>query len=68
MRGGDFLRIDFDANEGGLSFMKEAENMPVYAMMQMIETVPLSSSAASAASVPPFETQRVVNAKSHRTR
>ena len=68
VHGGDLLRIDFDADEGALTFMKEAENMPVYAMMQMIETVPLSSAAASAASVPPLETQRVANAKSHRTR
>jgi ATP-dependent Clp protease ATP-binding subunit ClpA len=68
VHGGDLLRIDFDADQGGLSFMKEAENMPVYAMMQMIETVPLSSAAASATAVPAFETQRVANAKSHRTR
>ena len=68
VHGGDLLRIDFDADECALTFMKEAENMPVYAMMQMIETVPLSSAAASAASVPPLETQRVANAKSHRTR
>ena len=68
VHGGDLLRIDFDADEGALTFMKEAENMPVYAMMQMTETVPLSSAAASAASVPPLETQRVANAKSHRTR
>jgi ATP-dependent Clp protease ATP-binding subunit ClpB len=68
VHGGDLLRIDFDPEEGMLGFVKEAENMPVYAMMQMIQTVPQSTSAASAASVPQFETQRAANAKIHRTR
>jgi len=68
VHGGDLLRIEFDPDQGGLAFVKEAENMPVYAMMQMIETVPLSTSAASAVPVPAFETQRIANAKSHRTR
>src|SRR5580658_7301616 len=68
VRGGDLLRIDFDAEANALSFVKEAENMPVYAMMQMIETVPLSASAAATASMPAFEPQRVAGAKSHRTR
>jgi len=35
--GGDLLRIDFDPDQGCLDFIKEAENMPVYAMMQMID-------------------------------
>jgi len=68
VHGGDLLRIEFDPDQGALSFVKEAENMPVYAMMQMIETVPLSASAAAATSMPAFETQRVASAKSHRTR
>jgi len=68
VHGGDLLRIEFDPEQDALAFMKEAENMPVYAMMQMIQTVPLSSAAASATLVPQFETQRAANAKSHRTR
>jgi len=68
VHGGDLLRIEFDPDQGALAFVKEAENLPVYAMMQMIETVPLSTAAASAAAPPNFETQRVANAKSHRTR
>jgi ATP-dependent Clp protease ATP-binding subunit ClpB len=68
VRGGDLLRIDFDADQGCLDFIKEAENMPVYAMMQMIDTVPLSAAAAAAAPLSRIEIPRVANAKSHRTR
>ena len=42
VRGGDFLRIDFDAELGRLEFIKEAENMPVYAMKQMMDATPPS--------------------------
>ena len=68
VHGGDCLRVEFDPDQNALAFVKEAENMPVFAMMQMMQTVPMSAAAASAASVPQFETQRVANAKSHRTR
>jgi ATP-dependent Clp protease ATP-binding subunit ClpB len=68
VRGGDLLRIDFDPDQGCLDFIKEAENMPVYAMMQMIDTVPLSAAAAAAAPLSRIEIPRVANAKSHRTR
>jgi len=66
--GGDLLRIDFDPDQGCLDFIKEAENMPVYAMMQMIDTVPLSAAAAAAAPLSRIEMPRVANARSHRTR
>ncbi len=66
VHGGDLLRIDFDPDQGCLDFIKEAENMPVYAMMQMIETVPLSTVAAASASLPHIELPRMANAKSHR--
>lgn len=66
--GGDLLRIDFDPDQGCLDFIKEAENMPVYAMMQMIDTVPLSAAAAAAAPLSRVEMPRAANARSHRTR
>jgi len=66
VHGGDLLRIDFDPELGSLDFIKEAENMPVYTMMQMIETVPLSTVAAASASLPHIEMPRMANAKSHR--
>ena len=68
VRGGDLLRIDFDPDQGCLDFIKEAEQMPVYAMMQMIDTVPSSAAAATTAPLARIETPRVANAKSHRTR
>jgi len=68
VRGGDLLRIDFDPERGCLEFIKEAENMPIYAMKQMIDAVPPPLSAAAAAAQAEPETPRVANAKSHRTR
>jgi ATP-dependent Clp protease ATP-binding subunit ClpB len=68
VRGGDFVRIDFDPDRGGLEFIKEAENMPIYAMKQMMDAVPQTLSAAAAAAHAEPETPRVANAKSHRTR
>jgi ATP-dependent Clp protease ATP-binding subunit ClpB len=55
VRGGDLIRVDFDEDENQLTFAKEAEDMPAYAMMQMAEA---SSSvqpimAASAVVEPP---------------
>jgi len=69
VHGGDLLQIDFDPDQGQLVFTQEAEGMPVYAMMQMIEDTSKSSMPAATAAAPPqFETPRTVNAKSHRTR
>jgi len=69
VHGGDLLRIDYDPDQGQLAFTQEAEGMPVYAMMQMIEESSPSSMPAAATVAPAqFETPRVANAKSHRTR
>jgi ATP-dependent Clp protease ATP-binding subunit ClpA len=69
VHGGDLLQIDFDPDQGQLVFTQEAEGMPVYAMMQMIEDTSTSSMPAAATVAPAqFETHRTVNAKSHRTR
>jgi len=68
VHGGDLLLIDFDSDQENLVFTKEAEDMPVYAMMQMIESAPLQPSAAAAAQPAEFEPVRAANAKSHRTR
>jgi ATP-dependent Clp protease ATP-binding subunit ClpB len=55
VRGGDLIRVDFDEDVNQLTFAKEAEDMPAYAMMQMAEA---SSNvqpimAASAVAEPP---------------
>jgi ATP-dependent Clp protease ATP-binding subunit ClpB len=68
VHGGDLLRIDFDAAQSILTFIKEAEDMPAYAMVQMIEAAPSSLSAAAIASPAHFEQPRVANARSQRTR
>jgi ATP-dependent Clp protease ATP-binding subunit ClpA len=38
VRGGDLIRVDLDENEPQLTFFKEAEDMPAYAMVQMVDT------------------------------
>jgi ATP-dependent Clp protease ATP-binding subunit ClpB len=55
VRGGDLIKVDFDPDAGRLTFAKEAEDMPAYAMVQMMEAsanapvVPLTTSAAAPA-------------------
>jgi len=68
VQGGDLIRVDFDAEAGALVFVKEAEQMAAYAMVQMIEAAPALQSAAASAQMAPFEQQRVASAKSQRTR
>jgi ATP-dependent Clp protease ATP-binding subunit ClpB len=38
VRGGDLIKVDFDADDNQLTFAKEAEDMPAYAMAQMMES------------------------------
>jgi ATP-dependent Clp protease ATP-binding subunit ClpA len=68
VHGGDLVRVDFDEVSGGLVFVKEAEQMAAYTMVQMIEATPPLHSAAAGASPAPIEPQRVANARSQRTR
>jgi ATP-dependent Clp protease ATP-binding subunit ClpA len=68
VHGGDLIKVDFDPERTELVFVKEAEDMPAYAMVQMIDTAPSSMSAVAAASTVPVEQPRVANAKSQRTR
>jgi len=52
VRGGDLIRVDFDTAVGHLTFFKEAENVPAYTMVQMVETSiapPLGAYSAGAA-------------------
>jgi ATP-dependent Clp protease ATP-binding subunit ClpB len=65
---GDLVRVDFDAELGQLDFVKEAEQMPTYAMVQMAASAPAMPAAAASATPAPFEQQRIANAKSQRTR
>jgi ATP-dependent Clp protease ATP-binding subunit ClpA len=48
IRGGDLIHVDYDADLACLSFVRQAENMPAQAMLQMAETrLPAGSAAAS---------------------
>ena len=61
IRGGDLIRVDFDQLRSKMTFFKEAEDMPAYAMVQMVDTsmnLPLTVSAAAS-----IEQPRVINAK-----
>jgi ATP-dependent Clp protease ATP-binding subunit ClpB len=65
VRGGDLIRVDFDASGSRLTFFKEAEDMPAYAMVQMVDTSlapPMGVLSTGAAVEPP----RTANAKSSR--
>ncbi len=68
VHGGDLIRIDYDAESNQLAFVKEAEQMAAYAMVQMIEATPAQQSAAAMASMAPMEQHKIANAKSQRTR
>jgi ATP-dependent Clp protease ATP-binding subunit ClpA len=64
VRGGDLVRIDFDEQACGLSFDKEAENMPASVMAQMIDNPQgLQSMAAAATFAGNLERIRAANAK-----
>ena len=45
VRGGDLIKVDFDSDIDRLTFAKEAEDMPAYAMVQMMEASANTSSS-----------------------
>jgi ATP-dependent Clp protease ATP-binding subunit ClpA len=67
IHGGDLIQVDFDAETGALDFVKQAEDMPAYAMIQMVDTTqpPQMAIGTAAAEV---EYTRAANAKSQKTR
>ena len=65
VRGGDLIRVDYDTALARLTFFKEAEDMPAYAMVQMVDTSiapPVSTFSAGAGVEPP----RSANARGSR--
>jgi ATP-dependent Clp protease ATP-binding subunit ClpB len=65
VRGGDLIRVDYDAALARLTFFKEAEDMPAYAMVQMVDTSiapPLGTYSAGAS----MEQPRAANARGSR--
>ena len=64
VRSGDLVRVDYDGELERMTFFKEAEDMPPYAMMQMMEppvAKPLGAYATAGA-----ETPRTLTARSSR--
>jgi len=64
IRGGDLIRVDYDAAQSRMTFFKEAEDMPAYAMVQMVDvslSPPMTMSAGAVTDQP-----RAINAKRSR--
>jgi ATP-dependent Clp protease ATP-binding subunit ClpA len=64
VRGGDLVRVDYDSLINRLTFFKEAEDMPAYAMVQMVDnsiTAPVTTTATATVEGP-----RLVSARSSR--
>ena len=65
VRGGDLIRVDYDTEHRRMTFFKEAEDMPAYAMVQMVDTSVAphlgSFSTGAGADLP-----RAINAKTSR--
>jgi ATP-dependent Clp protease ATP-binding subunit ClpB len=61
IRGGDLVRVDFDDTQCRVTFFKEAEDMPAYAMVQMVDTstsVPMTMSASAVVEQPRLSTAK----------
>ena len=66
VRTGDLIKIDFDESLDRMIFFKEAEDVPAYALAQLVGAkVPQAGRAVAGAEI---ETQRVANAKTSRGR
>jgi len=65
VRGGDLLRVDFDPQFSRLTFVTEAEEMPMVTMAQMIDTSVASAPGTMAAGAV-ADQPRVVSARSSR--
>jgi ATP-dependent Clp protease ATP-binding subunit ClpB len=65
LTGGDLVKIDFDDALAILTFVKEAENLPAYAMAQMVDHS-ITMPANAAAAIHEFELPKVAGAKSRR--
>jgi hypothetical protein len=63
---GDLIQVDYSPATSALSFTTEAEGMPAYAMVELIDN-PNEVSTAAAATARPAVPSHSVNAKSSRT-
>ena len=65
VRGGDLVKVDYDGDQERMTFFKEAEDMPAYAMLQMMEA-PVSTPVGTFATGAGVEVSRNALAKSSR--
>ena len=65
VRSGDLIRVDFDSQGSRLTFFKEAEDVPVHAMLQMVDSSiappPVAAAAGAVTEMP-----KVASAKTSR--
>jgi ATP-dependent Clp protease ATP-binding subunit ClpA len=68
VRGGDLLRVDFNATLGALTFFKDAEDMPAYVMARMVDTSIMAATGtlAAGASVEPIRIGRTARTSNKR--
>jgi ATP-dependent Clp protease ATP-binding subunit ClpB len=67
IHGGDLIQVDYDCEASALSFTKQAEDMPAYAMIQMVDTTFAPQPQVAAASTE-VEYSRPANARGKSTR
>jgi ATP-dependent Clp protease ATP-binding subunit ClpA len=65
VRRGDLIRVEFDGELGRMSFFKDAEDMPPYAMMQMMDR-PVIQGEGTLTAEAAVEAPRSTNARSLR--
>ncbi|MGE5487127.1 MAG: AAA family ATPase [bacterium] len=65
VHGGDWIKVDFDPELGRMTFLKEAEGMPAYAMAELVDTA-IPFPAAAQANVQSIDTIRATRAGSSR--
>jgi len=65
VRGGDLLKVDYDGDLNRMTFFKEAEDMPPYALMQIVDA-PVSTGAETLSAGAAAEAPRPAHARSTR--
>ena len=65
VRGGDWVKVDFDSTRHCMMFTKEAEGLPVAAMVDLMDQ-PMSAPSLTMAAGAVYEPPRAANAKSTR--
>lgn len=65
VRGGDWIRVDFDADVKNLTFAREAEGLPVHDMVRLVDTSVTfpAMTFSQGATVEPARTQRAGGSK-----